>query len=322
MSAQSPIELALARYSNWKQVIPPPSDENDTLRIEAASFLQFEIVPEKQHDDEQQAVVNGGGNDAEAILEKIYPTTKNHPEAEAQTIHTGVPHVRRLSRKPADRLSVLALHESLEARSDAADQDATAESQQQQGENSTQHNNNKQSSSSASSVGSGSGGGVCKEREIIYDDCFLELSRIIAIDCPERGDLMLALRSESAETQNSYDALFERAVQFGNRKSIERDFSKSMYQKIATLRGQTAGLDNRVSEMKAKLEGIVKRYTERRHADDRRHAGEVAFMKKNNGQMTAEIKRLTLAAQAQAQAIAEEKAAAAAARAKAQAALT
>ena len=43
-------------------------------------------------------------------------------------------------------------------------------------------------------------------------------------------------------------------------------------------------------------------------------------MKKNNGQMTAEIKRLTLAAQAQAQQVAEEKAAAAAARQKASAA--
>lgn len=288
MSLQTPIELALLKYSNWKI---SASDPNDSEASSSSSFLQFEVIPEKQHEDEQQAVANGAGSDSEAILEKIFASTRHHADAEAQSHHTGTAHVRRLSRKPSDRLGVLALHESLEARCLAADRD-----------------------------GIGSGGGVCKEREVIYDDCFLELARIIAIDSPERGDLLLALRSESAETQNSYDALFERAVQFGNRKSIERDFSRSMYMKIATLRGQTAGLDNRVNEMKAKLEGIVKRYTERRHADDRRHAEEVAFMKKNNGQMTSEIKRLTLAAQAQAQQIAEEKAAAAAARAKSQAA--
>ena len=296
MSAQTPVEQALQKYSNWKTASSSINNAVSDAMIdlaEASSFLQYEVISEKQHEEEQQALANGSGNDAEAILEKIYPSTKNHPDAEAQTQHTGVPHIRRLSRKPADRLTVLALHESLEARCSAADHE-----------------------------GVGTGGGVNKEREAIYDDCFLELSRIIAIDCPERGDLLLALRSESAETQNSYDALFERAVQFGNRKSIERDFSRSMHQKIETLRSQTAGLENRVNETNAKLEGIVKRYNERRQADDRRHAEEVAFMKKNNGQMTGEIKRLTLAAQAQAQAAAEEKAAAAAARAKQQAALS
>src|SRR3989338_2411600 len=175
MSLQTPIEQAILKYSNWKS-----NDPDDT---DASSFLQYEVITEKQHDDDLQAVANGGGNDAEGILEKISACTKNHPDAEGQSHHTGDIHVRRLSRKPSDRLGVLALHESLEARCTAADRD-----------------------------GIGSGGGVCREREVIYYDCFLELTRIISIDCPERGDLLLALRSESAETQNSYDALFEHAV--------------------------------------------------------------------------------------------------------------
>lgn len=275
ISNQSPIQQAHAKYATWKSSSDPTT----------ASFIQYEVIPAKQHDEEQQAAANGGGSDAEAVLEQIYATTKAHPDAQAQSSHVGVPYLRRLSRKAADKLSVLALQESLEQRCVSADRD-----------------------------GVGSGGGVSEEREIIYDDCMLEMIRIIAIDCPERGSLLLALRAESAETQSSYDALFERAVQFGNRKAIERDFSRSMYTRISALRAETGSLENRVSETRAKLEGIEKRYTERRQADDRRHGEEVAFMKKNNGQLTAEIKRLTLAAQAAAQAAAEEKAAAAAAR--------
>ena len=282
----TPVEQAMARYGAWRASLGGGGGASGGgLSGPSSSFLQYEIISAKRHDDEQLAVANGGGNDAEAVLEQVYATTRNHPEAEGQTSHTGVPHLRRLSRKSTDKLGVLALHESLEQRCRAADAD-----------------------------GIGGGGGVCKEREEIYDDCLLETIRITSIDCPERGALLLALRAESAETQNSYDALFERAVQFGNRKSIERDFSRSMYQKISTLRSQTVQLENRVNEMRAKLEGIVKRYAERRQADDRRHSEEVAFMRKNNGQLTSEIKRLTLAAQAAAQAAAEEKAAAAAAR--------
>jgi hypothetical protein len=275
-SNQSPIEQAHARYAGWRHAAED---------LAAATFIQYEVCPAKQHDEEQAAAANGGGSDAEAVLEQIYSTTKNHPEAAAQASHYGVPYLRRLSRRPADRLAVLALHEALEQRCAAADRE-----------------------------GVGSGGGVSEEREVVYDDCLLEVIRLVSIDCPERGALLLALRAESSETQVSYDALFERAVQFGNRKAIERDFSRSMHERIALLRSETGALENRVSETRAKLEGIEKRYAERRQADDRRHAEEVAFMKKNNGQLTGEIKRLTLAAQAAAQAAAEEKAAAAAAR--------
>ena len=98
MSAQTPVEQALQKYSNWKTASSAINNAVSDAIIdlaEASSFLQYEVISEKQHEEEQQALANGSGNDAEAILEKIYPSTKNHPDAEAQTQHTGVPHIRR-----------------------------------------------------------------------------------------------------------------------------------------------------------------------------------------------------------------------------------
>ena len=60
-----------------------------------------------------------------------------------------------------------------------------------------------------------------------------------------------------------------------------------------TLAREVAIMDNRVKEMRAKLQGIEKRIQERRDATAKNHAEEVAFIKKGNQQLTQEIKRLT-----------------------------
>ena len=66
-----------------------------------------------------------------------------------------------------------------------------------------------------------------------------------------------------------------------------------MHQQLEDLTKSVAILENRVHEMRAKHEGLEKRFQERRVADEKKHHEEVAFIKKGNQQLTAEIKRLT-----------------------------
>jgi dynein light intermediate chain len=135
--------------------------------------------------------------------------------------------------------------------------------------------------------------GVCPVRESIYKDCLDEIIRQVTVTCPERGELLAELQSEVGETQRTYDMLFESACQYGARKAIERDLKRTMNQQLEDLTKSVAILENRVHEMRAKYEGLEKRFQERRVADEKKHHEEVAFIKKGNQQLTAEIKRLT-----------------------------
>jgi hypothetical protein len=220
--------------------------------------------------------------DVEVTLEKLFPHSSFMGVAPDGV--TPVEMVRRASRKRATRVSTMVLQEALERRLNAATDAATAAERL-----------------AASSPGSGARAseaatGIDVRREAIYDECVDELVRQIALECPERGVLLRDLRDETLETQSSFDALFEAACHFGCRKSIERDFTKSTHQRLDSLRHEVLALETRVSEMREKREGILKRYSERRQAEDKRHQEEVAFMKKTNLQLTTEIKRLTAAA--------------------------
>lgn len=135
--------------------------------------------------------------------------------------------------------------------------------------------------------------GVCPVREGIYKDCFDEIIRQISVTCPERGELLAELQSEAAETQRTYDMLFESACQYGARKAIERDLNRNMHEKLDHLTKEAAILENRVNEMRAKYEGLEKRFQERRQAEEKKHQEEVQFLKKGNMQLNNEIKRLT-----------------------------
>lgn len=135
--------------------------------------------------------------------------------------------------------------------------------------------------------------GVDDTREHLYDDCFNEIIRQVAVGCPERGLLLAQLRDEFRETNESYDVLFESASQFGARKTIERDLKRTMQRDLETLLKEVAVLENKVNEVKAKYDGLEKRFIERRAGEEKRHQEEVQFLKKGNLQLTNEIKRLT-----------------------------
>mgnify|MGYP001570963399 CR=1 FL=1 len=135
--------------------------------------------------------------------------------------------------------------------------------------------------------------GVDAVREALYDDCFNEIIRQVTIGCPERGLLLAQLRDELHETNDSFDVLFTSASQFGARKTIERDLKRTMQRDLETLLRDVAAMENRVNEIKAKYDGLEKRFIERRAAEEKRHQEEVTFIKKGNSQLTNEIKRLS-----------------------------
>lgn len=87
--------------------------------------------------------------------------------------------------------------------------------------------------------------GICDVRYEIYDEAFNELIRQVAINCPERGLLLMKVRDEMKITTAAYKALYESSVVFGVRKQVQAEAGvKSMENQIKELERNKKILEN------------------------------------------------------------------------------
>ncbi|EPZ36471.1 Axonemal dynein light chain domain-containing protein [Rozella allomycis CSF55] len=132
--------------------------------------------------------------------------------------------------------------------------------------------------------------GICPIRRELYSQCFDELIRQVTITCQERGLLLLRVRDEIRMTLAAYQTLYESSVAFGMRKALQAEQGKSeMESQLKQLEEEKKNLEHSVSELKAKCEAIEKRENERRAMDERKHAEEIAFLKKTNLQLKTQL---------------------------------
>ncbi|KEG06165.1 putative dynein arm light chain, axonemal [Trypanosoma grayi] len=133
---------------------------------------------------------------------------------------------------------------------------------------------------------------VCPVREGIYTDGLREAIRQTTVLCPERGLLLAELSAEMQQTTNTYDILFDSACQYAVRKAIERDLRSDLFVEKEQLESEVRRLENRVNELRAKHDGMVKRFEEQMQTEVNMHEEEVKYLKKANQQIVNEIKRL------------------------------
>jgi dynein light intermediate chain len=87
--------------------------------------------------------------------------------------------------------------------------------------------------------------GICDVRYEIYDEAFNELIRQVAINCPERGLLLMKVRDEMKITTAAYKALYESSVVFGVRKQVQAEAGvNSMENQIKELERNKKILEN------------------------------------------------------------------------------
>jgi dynein light intermediate chain len=128
--------------------------------------------------------------------------------------------------------------------------------------------------------------GICPVRRELYSQCFDELIRQVTISCQERGLLLLRVRDEIRMSIAAYQTLYESSVAFGMRKALQAEQGKSdMENKIKELEEEKRQLEQQVLELKSKCEAIEKRENERRSIEEKKHAEEIAFLKKTNVQL-------------------------------------
>merc|ERR1719155_451751 len=96
--------------------------------------------------------------------------------------------------------------------------------------------------------------GICPVREDLYSQCFDELIRQVAINCPERGLLLLRVRDEIRMTIDAYKTLYDSSVTFGVRKQLQAEQGMAeMEEKISGLNSVKKQLESQVLELRNKV---------------------------------------------------------------------
>ena len=82
---------------------------------------------------------------------------------------------------------------------------------------------------------------------------------------PERGLLLLRVRDEIKMTIAAYQTLYQSSVTFAMRKQLQAEHGKADLEKrIAELEAKRIKQENKVVELKSKIDAIEKRNSERK----------------------------------------------------------
>ena len=65
--------------------------------------------------------------------------------------------------------------------------------------------------------------GICPIREELYSQTFDEIIRQVAVDCPERGLLLMRVRDELKMTLAAYETIYQSSITYGLRKQVESE---------------------------------------------------------------------------------------------------
>lgn len=150
--------------------------------------------------------------------------------------------------------------------------------------------------------------GICPIRRELYSQCFgeLEISQLnlnlieffildeiirqVTINCTERGLLLLRVRDEINMRDEAYETLYCSSVAFGMRKALQAQEGKEQLQeRIVQLEEEKGLIEATISDMKVKADQAERRNAELRESEEKKHAEEIAFLKKTNSQLKAQL---------------------------------
>ncbi|KAL6109816.1 dnali1 [Pungitius sinensis] len=132
--------------------------------------------------------------------------------------------------------------------------------------------------------------GLCPQRRELYSQCFDELIRLVAIQCAERGSLLLRVRDEVQRTFAAYQTLYESGVFFGVRKTLLAEVDMIDRRRTSSeAEEETPHLRKRVKELRADIEAAEESDGERRRAKNKEREEEIEMLKSLNQQLKSQL---------------------------------
>lgn len=135
--------------------------------------------------------------------------------------------------------------------------------------------------------------GICPIREELYAQCFDEMIRQITVNCVERGLLLVRVRDEIRQSIAMYQNLYESSIAFGMRKALMSEQRKAeLAAKIKILTGEVTELERSVEQLAFRCDDMERIEADRVHAEEERHAQEVARLKGGNEELKQQLEML------------------------------
>jgi dynein light intermediate chain, axonemal len=124
--------------------------------------------------------------------------------------------------------------------------------------------------------------GICPIREELFAQCFDEIIRQIALQCLERGLLLVRVRDELRTTKQAYQTLYESAIAYGMRKALQAEQEKiEMSEKIKALETENKELESQVETLERQIEETEAKDIEDREKAEKLHQESVEQLKKS-----------------------------------------
>jgi len=112
------------------------------------------------------------------------------------------------------------------------------------------------------------------------------LIRQTTLNCSEAGLLLARVRNEVTLTLSTYEHLYESAITFGLRKSLQSvQGQEDLEDTVSRLKEQIGQLQQELTEERARNERAQQRLREKHDAEEKKHREEVLSYKKANQQL-------------------------------------
>ncbi|KAJ1444821.1 axonemal dynein light chain [Pelagophyceae sp. CCMP2097] len=138
--------------------------------------------------------------------------------------------------------------------------------------------------------------GMCEVRAYLYRQACDELVRHVALDCPERGLLLLRARDERRMALDAWGCVFDESMGFGLRKAVESEpGAGEARDRAEALRSGNDALKRQIAELQKQAAVSAKRDAATAEADDKRRKNEIEGYKFQGISLDALLRKLSAA---------------------------
>lgn len=135
--------------------------------------------------------------------------------------------------------------------------------------------------------------GICAIRTELFEDCFNEIIREVAIDSNERASLLISIRDEIKESINGYEKQYESTISHGIRKAIHGEQNKN------ALKAENDALEAEIRSFEERIEDLKRRMSEAEANDaadaaakGQEHVEKMAMLRAENAAIRQKLEAL------------------------------
>lgn len=141
---------------------------------------------------------------------------------------------------------------------------------------------------------------MCPIRNAIFEECFYEITRQVAIDSTERASLLIDIFNEIKESVSSYQTQYESIMAHGIRKAVHGEQSKNaLKEENDNLERDIKNFEDKVRELKRRMEEAEANDAADTEMKEREHSERMAVLRVENAAIRQKLEDLLVSSPTQ-----------------------